>query len=120
LSGESQDGVVAQLILANESDGLKLVREVAAFRRTNRDARPCSGRWNPGAAAAFAGAVECFRGQLTRIRFREATTDGCLEAFATLDTALGALDLARDSPCPAALIGVLQLARPAACFTQNG
>ena len=120
LSGEGQDGIVAQLILGNEADGLKLVREVAAFRRANRDACPADNRWDVALVATFTRAVEAFRQQLTRIRFRETTTDGCLEAFASLDATIAALSLAVDSASPAALLGVLQLARPAACFTQNG
>jgi hypothetical protein len=64
--------------------------------------------------------VETFRKELDGFKFREATTDEYFTAFAALAAALEAPGVAHDCPSPPALIRVLQLARPEACFTGSG
>ena len=43
LGGDDDDGVVAELVLADEQGALKLLDELAQFLRRNRDAKPAGG-----------------------------------------------------------------------------
>ena len=43
LGGDDDDGVVAELVLADEQGALKLLGELAQFLRRNRDAKPAGG-----------------------------------------------------------------------------
>ena len=42
LSGQTDDDIVAEFVLADEDDALGLLRSIADFRRHNRDARPAA------------------------------------------------------------------------------
>jgi len=66
LSGQIDDDIVAELVLADEKGALGLLRKIADFRRCNRDARPASVAWSTGAIEEFVQAVTNFRGELSR------------------------------------------------------
>ena len=123
LGGDDDDGVVAELVLA---DG-KTVRssslgELAQFLRRNRDAKPagralvaCSGR------CSFIAAANAFARGLDRWDFREEKTDRACEAFRRARRkAWRPLAARRQRRATGRSSQPLQLPRPEACFTQNG
>ena len=61
LSGQIDDDIVAELVLADEKGALGLLRKIADFRRHNRDARPASVAWTTAAIEEFTQAVANFR-----------------------------------------------------------
>ena len=118
LSGEIEDDIVAQLVIADEKPALDLINAIAQFLKSNRAASPPNRRWDAGLLGQFQGAVDAFRRQLESCRFREETTDVYLEDFYRLDTALAALSLDAASPRNADLIGLLAQTTP--CLTGGG
>jgi exodeoxyribonuclease-5 len=120
LSGEAEDGVVAELVLADEAAGIKLVREVADFLKSNRDAQPADGRWKASLVRDFSNAVKAFGKQLGRYGFQEEDTAARHDAFTSLTKMLASPELARDNAPVSVLIGVLRLPQPEECFRKDG
>ena len=60
LGGDDDDGVVAELVLADEQGALKLLGELAQFLRRNRDAKPAGGRWSRAVVDQFVAAANTF------------------------------------------------------------
>lgn len=120
LSGNDQDDVVAQLVLADEGSALSLVQTLAQFLKRNRRAMPPAGTWAAGYFRRFAQAVTAFRRRLDAAGFHEETTDSYLESFAQMLADLSQLGLESDKPTNAALIGALAMAQQGPCFTQQG
>ena len=118
LSGQDRDGVVAELVLADERRGLKLLFDLAQFLRRNRDAQPAGARWSAAAVHEFA-AANAFSGHLDRLDFQEQQTDGACAAFSELVEALSEPTLLTTSPSNRALVEALMLPRHEAIFTQN-
>jgi ATP-dependent exoDNAse (exonuclease V) beta subunit len=120
LSGQIDDDIVAELVLANEKGALGLLRKIADFRRRNRDARSASVAWTTAAVGEFTQAVANFRRRLSRIEFHEPDTDATSRDFADLaEKACGSV-LRSDRPTNRALVEALSTLRPQTCFTQNG
>jgi hypothetical protein len=120
LTGEVDDGIVAELSLADEVGGLKLIYELANFLRRNRDARPLDGTWSNAAATQFAKAVEAFSNELRHFNFREEETETACGAFAGLVEFMNGSTLRPDHPTNHALLEAINLPRHGSCFTQNG
>ena len=120
LSEAVGDGIVAELVLCDETMALTLVREVAQFLKANRDARPANGRWQKSAVRDFADSVKVLGKEFGEYSFSETDTGDRHDAFAALAKILASPELAKDSPSVSALIGVLWLPTPDACFTKSG
>jgi ATP-dependent exoDNAse (exonuclease V) beta subunit len=119
LSGQDRDGVVAELVLADERRGLKLLFDLAQFLRRNRDAQPAGARWSAAAVHEFVAVANAFAGHLDRLDFQEQQTDGACAAFSELVEALSEPTLLTTSPSNRALVEALMLPRHEAIFTQN-
>jgi ATP-dependent exoDNAse (exonuclease V) beta subunit len=119
LAGNDEHGLLAELVLADEQNALKLLNELAQFLRRNRDAKPAGGRWSRAVADQFIAAANAFARGLDRWDFREEKTDEVGAAFVSLVELLGP-SLQDDNPSNRALVAALQLPRSEACFTQNG
>jgi ATP-dependent exoDNAse (exonuclease V) beta subunit len=120
LSGELDDDVVAEIVLADENGALDLLKEIADFRRHNRDARPGSAPWTPDLVQEFARVTASFRRALAGLAFQEPDTVATAEDLADCATALGSAVLHAETLTNRALIGCLLAARPESCFTQAG
>jgi ATP-dependent exoDNAse (exonuclease V) beta subunit len=120
LSDAAGDGIVAELVLCDEKKALALVREVAQFLKTNRDARPTNGLWQKSVVRDFADCVKAFGKQFSEYSFSETETVARHEAFTALTKILASPELAKGLPSVSALIGVLRLPAPDTCFTQSG
>ena len=120
LSDAAADGIVAELVLCDETKALTLVREVAEFQRDNRDTRPANGRWKASLVREFVNAVGAFGKQLGKYHFQEEDTAGRHAAFNSLTKMLASRELAEDKPPVSALMGVLGLPQPDQCFKKDG
>jgi hypothetical protein len=81
LSGEGGDDIVAELVIADETRGLALIRSIADFLRHNRDAKPADGTWSSDAGKQFVTATKAFEKEIGRFRFREEQTHAACQAF---------------------------------------
>ena len=120
LSGETDDDIVAEFVLADEDHALALLRNIADFRRHNRDACPASVAWSAAGAEEFAGAVKSFAARLSRMKLHEPVTDAAAQDFADLAEELTNSALRSDRPTNRALIAALNTPQPESCFTQAG
>jgi ATP-dependent exoDNAse (exonuclease V) beta subunit len=120
LAGHNHDGVVAELVIADEKRGLKLLSDLAQFLRCNRDAQPAGARWSAAPAQEFTGAANAFEHRLNGLDFREQKTDGACAAFIELAEALSEPSLLTDAATNRALVEALTLPRHQAIFKQDG
>lgn len=120
LSLQAEDGVVAELVLADEASGIALIREAAYFLKSNRDAHPADGCWKASLVNDLSNATKAFGKQLARYDFQEDDTAATLDAFTSVTKMLASPELAKDVPPVSAMISVLGLPKPDACFTQSG
>jgi len=118
LSGERDDDIIAELVLANEKPGLDLIRSVADFLRRNRDAKPANHVWSSAAGKKFASAAAVFEREIGRFEFRDDQTHGACQAFIEMAKILGGPNLATKRPTGRALIEAAAVPRDLACFTQ--
>lgn len=118
LSGERDDDIIAELVLANEKPGLDLIRSVAEFLRRNRDARPANHVWSIATGKKFAATAEAFEREIGRFEFRDDQTHGACQAFIEMAKILGGPNLATKRPPSRALIEAAAVPRHQACFTQ--
>ena len=118
LVGKDHDGVVAELVVADERRGLKLLGELAQFLRRNRDAKPEGQCWSRALVERFIAAANAFANGLDGLHFREQQTDAKCEAFIELVEALDELSPTA-SPSNRALVDALTLPRHETLFTQN-
>jgi ATP-dependent exoDNAse (exonuclease V) beta subunit len=119
LAGKDPDGVVAEVVLADERGGLKLLDDLAQFLRRNRDAKPAGERWSRAAVAQFIAAANAFAKGLDRWDFREQQTDAACAAFIELVEALDGPSLQTATPSNHALVEALTLPRHEKLFTQG-
>jgi ATP-dependent exoDNAse (exonuclease V) beta subunit len=119
LSGEG-GGLIAELILASESSGLKLVEEVAQFLRKNRDADCAQVGWSPNALSAVIAAVEQFEAEISGYGYQEEKTSAACLVLRDLADLLDGHKLADAMPTNGALIAALNFERHETCFTQSG
>jgi len=120
LSGQTDDDIVAEFVLADENHALELLQNIADFRRHNRDARPASVAWSTAGVEEFAGAVKSFTARLSRMKLHEPVTDAAAQDFADLGEKLNNSALRSDRPTNRALIEALNTPQPESCFTQAG
>ncbi len=120
LTGEVADRIIAELVLADEVGGLKLIYEVANFLRRSRDARPPEGARSNSAVSRFAKAVKAFSKELSHFYFREEETEAACGAFAKFLEVLDSSTLTLDHPANRALLEAINLPRHVSCFTQSG
>jgi len=120
LSGQIDDDIVAEFVLADEDHAPELLQNIADFRRHNRDALPASVAWSAAGVEEFAGAVKNFRAGLSRTKLREPVTDAAAQDFAELGEELNNSALRSDRPTNRALIAALDTPQPESCFTQAG
>jgi ATP-dependent exoDNAse (exonuclease V) beta subunit len=120
LAGHDEDGLVAQLVLADERRGLKLLSDLAQFLRRNRNAQPAGARWSAAAVHDFVAAASAFAARLKGFDFCEPQTDEACAAFIALVEALSEPSLLTAAPSNRALVGALTLPRHQAIFTQQG
>ena len=120
LAGQDQDVLVAELVLADEQRGLKLLGDLAQFLRRNRNAQPAGARWSAAAVREFVAAAKEFADRLSRLNFRELQTEGACAAFTELVEALSEPSLLTAAPSNRALVETLKLPRQQTIFTQNG
>ncbi|TCU63740.1 ATP-dependent exoDNAse (exonuclease V) beta subunit [Bradyrhizobium sp. R2.2-H] len=120
LSGDAGDGLVAQIILANETGGLKLIEEVVQFLRKNRDASCARTAWSSRIMGDFAKAAEQFETDLRGYAYAEEKTAAACRALRVLADLLSGSGLAEPAPSNAALIAALDFERDESCFTQAG
>ncbi len=118
LSGERDDDIIAEIVLANEKPGLDLIRSIADFLRRNRDAKPANHAWSSAAGKKFAATAAAFEREIDRFEFRDDQTHGVCQAFVEMAKILGGPNLATERPPGHALIEAAAVPRHLACFTQ--
>jgi ATP-dependent exoDNAse (exonuclease V) beta subunit len=118
LSGQCDDDIIAELVLADEARGLGLNRSIADFLRHNRDARPAGHTWSSDAAKQFAAAVKAFESEISRFEFRDDQTHAACQAFIGMVETLGASAMTTKRPDSRTLIEAAGIPRHLACFTQ--
>ncbi len=120
LSGEPDDDVVAELVIAEETRSLAVIRSIAEFLRKNRDARPANHTWSHERAKRFIETLFAFKREIARFKFREDQTQEACQALVDLAKTLG--DLATPTgPVPSRiLIKAAGIPLNPACFTQSG
>jgi len=119
LSGEGDDDIVAELVVADEMRGLALMRSIADFLRRNRDARPTGRAWSSEAGKQFAAAAQAFEQEINRFEFREDQTDAAFQAFIEMVKILGGSAMETEHPNSRTLIEAASIPRHLACFTQS-
>jgi exodeoxyribonuclease-5 len=120
LSGDGGDGLIAQLILASEATGLKLVEDVAQFLRKNRDADCAKAEWSHQAMTDLTVAAQQFEADLDGVGYQEEKTAAACQALRALADLLLGHKLTDATPSNAALIAALNFERDETCFTQTG
>lgn len=120
LSGQVDDDIIAELVTADETRGLAVIRSVADFLRRHRDAKPANHIWSSGGGKEFAVAVSAFEEEIGRFEFPEEQTSAACRAFVALAEALRGAAIASDRPKSRALIQVASITRNQACFKQDG
>ena len=120
LSGEGDDDVIAELVLADESRGLRVIRSIADFLRKNRDARLPNHAWSTSFAKKLSAAAAAFEKEMAQLEFQEEQTGLACAAFIEMVDALGGSDLLVTKPRSRALIQAAIIPRHVACFTQSG
>lgn len=119
LSGERDDDVIAELVLADEARGLALIRNIADFLRKNRDARLSSHAWSSSVAKKLSTVAKAFETEITNLDFQEGQTVEACKALIEMAEALGLHDLKTAEPRNRALIQTATIPRHQACFTQS-
>ena len=119
LSGELDDDIVAELVIADEKDGLKLLQEVADFLRRNRDAGLADHAWSSKACEQFATATQTFKTEIGRFGFQEGKTLAACQAFVEMAKALNGSGAGTDAPASRALMQAALIERDLTCFTEK-
>lgn len=120
LAGERDDDVIAELVLADESRGLRVIRSAADFLRKNRDARLPNHAWSTSRAKKLSAAAAAFEKEISQLEFQEEQTGQACTAFIEMIDALGGSDLLATKPSNRALVQAASIPRHVACFTQSG
>jgi ATP-dependent exoDNAse (exonuclease V) beta subunit len=80
LSGEREDDIIAELVMADEASGLTLIRSIADFLRRNRDAKPADHAWSSDAGRQFVTAVKALEREIGRFAYQEEQTQAACQA----------------------------------------
>ena len=119
LSGVLDDDIVAELVVADENRGLKLLWEVADFLRRNRDAGLADHAWSGKACEQFAAATQAFKAEIGRFGFQEGKTLAACQAFIEMAKALNNTGVDTDAPASRSLIRATLVECDLACFTKD-
>lgn len=119
ISGERDDDIVAELIIADEVRGLALIRSIADFLRRNRDARPADRVRSTDAGKQFATTVKALEKEIGRFEYREDQTHAACQAFVEMAKTLGGSAIGTKHPNSRSLIEAACIPRQIACFTQT-
>jgi exodeoxyribonuclease-5 len=120
LSGEPDDDVIAELVIAEETRSLAVIRSIAEFLRKNRDAKPSKHVWVSQCAKQFAKAVSAFEQEIARIKFCEDQTKDASKGFIELAKILGDFATLTGPPHSRDLIKAATIPQSPACFTKSG
>jgi exodeoxyribonuclease-5 len=120
LSGERDDDIIAELVIADEFRGLRLIRSIADFLRKNRDARLPNHTWSSSLAKKLSVAVAALEKEIGQLEFQEEQTSQACAAFIEMAEVLRSLNLLATEPCNRALVQAATIPRHVACFTQAG
>ena len=120
LSGERDDDIIAELVIADETRSLAAIRSIADFLRKNRDAKPSNHVWSNERAKQFAETVSTLKREVSRFKFREDQTQDASQAFIELAKILSDLATLSDPPHSQLLIKAASIPFSPACFTQSG
>ncbi|MCP3393905.1 UvrD-helicase domain-containing protein [Bradyrhizobium sp. CCGB12] len=120
LSGDHDDGLVAQIVLSDVDRGLKFVAELAQFLRKNRDATCAQIGWSHHGLADLTAAVAQFQQDLAGYDFLEQQTSECCKVLGEIVKTLQGHGLSVPNPSNAALVAALGFHRHETCFTQDG
>src|SRR5262245_2147063 len=115
LSGEHDDDIIAELVLADETRGLALIRSIADFLRRNRDAKPANHAWSSAIGKKFAATAAAFEQEIGRFEFQEDQTHAVCQVFIEMARTLSGLGTQR--PDNRTLIKAACIQRHLACFT---
>jgi ATP-dependent exoDNAse (exonuclease V) beta subunit len=120
LSIADADGLIAQMILADEGGCLKLIGSVAQFLRKNRDTSCAQISWSKQAIEELVAAVKRFETEFSGIGFHEPHTGATCQALIDLVEILDASKLSAEFPSTEALIAALIFPRHESCFIEKG
>jgi ATP-dependent exoDNAse (exonuclease V) beta subunit len=120
LSGDHDDGLVAQIVLSDVNSGLKFVAEVAQFLRKNRDATCAQIAWSHQGLADLTAAVGQFQRDLAGYGFLEEQTSEKCKVLGEIVAILQGHGLAVPNPSNAALVAALGFHRHETCFIESG
>ena len=119
LSGQQDDDIIAELVIADETRSLAVIRSIADFLRRNRDARPAKHVWSNNLAKQFTELAASFDREMARFKFQDDQTAESCKAFVQLGKVVSGLSAA-SPPQSRALIEAASVSRPPCCFTQSG
>ena len=117
LSGERDDDIIAELVLADETRGLALIRSIADFLRRNRDAKPANHAWSSAIGKKFAATAAAFEQEIGRFEFQEDQTHAACQAFIEMAKTLSGSSMGTKRPDNRTLIEAACIPRHLACFT---
>lgn len=121
LSMDDADGLVAQLVVADEDGGLKLLEEIVTkCLQENRDARCATGPWSGRTMGDLVAAVKRFETGLAAIGFDEEDTSIRCRTLIELAGLLDQGKLSSGAPDNAALISAVFFPRHISCFNKDG
>jgi len=118
LSGEREDDIIAELVMADEASGLTLIRSIADFLRRNRDAKPADHAWSSDAGRQFVTAVKALEREIGRFAYQEEQTQAACQAFIEIAKTRGGSAMTTKCPDSRTLIAAAGIPRDPACFTQ--
>lgn len=120
LTGDRDDDIIAELVLADEVRGLRLIRSIADFLRRNRDARLPDHAWSSSLSKKLSTAAAAFEKEIAGLDFQEDQTSQACTALIEMVKVLGGPDLLETKPRNSALVEAATIPRHLACFTQSG
>ncbi|KAA0078154.1 UvrD-helicase domain-containing protein [Tardiphaga sp. P9-11] len=120
LSGEHNDGLVAQIVLSDVNSGLKFIAEVAEFLRDNRDATCAQVAWSHQGLADLTAAVGQFQKDLASYGFLEEQTSEKCKVLGDIAAILQGHGLSVPNPSNATLVAALGFHRHEICFIESG
>jgi exodeoxyribonuclease-5 len=119
LSEEDDNNVISELVLANQSRGLPLIRAVADFLRHNRDAKPLRHDWSNEACNKFVETVRAFEQEVSRFDFQEKKTLDACKAFAEIAKAIVDTEPSAEAVTSRTLVAMATIPRGPACFRRS-
>jgi ATP-dependent exoDNAse (exonuclease V) beta subunit len=119
LSDDDAQGLIAQLIMADENAALSLIEQVVKCLRKDRDAHCAPSVWSKREMVDLVVAVKRFKSELDGVDFSEDQTAASCQALVDLVEFLGESRLSLDYPDSATLVAALDFPRHDSCFTEK-